>query len=409
MAAKTRKPRRGLGYSIEEIHRKSGTKYRAYVWNAVAKKKEWARNADGGTIFDFYEQAEAAAKLVLERVDDTYTEAGIPVQRQKRRFTFKEYGDAWWPDQGGTENTRQQRKWCLNALNHKFGHRWIDEITEAEFRAWDAAEEKRGIATSTRQQRFWVLRAMMKQAHKDGARADNPAADLWVKAFRKKPIRYFGEQVLYEVVAWLPMWFWPAAILSYYCGLRAAEISGLRWERLDLDGIDPHVLVSDVLDPGRVLRTFPKGKKAKKVALPPVVVAALKVLRAWRRANGFEERPEDFVFRNTRNKPLTTDYPNRLLKKAWLASGLPGTRPVWHHLRHNVGNNLAEADAPAHVIKAVLRHESLSTSQEYIDEVDTRRQRAWMARSQEIAQRQSAEVIELRREPIEAGVGSMAS
>lgn len=391
MASNTRKPRRGLGYSVEEIRRESGTRYRAYVWNAVAQKKESVTAPDGSKTFHFYEQAEAAAKLALQRIDGTYTDAGIPVQRQLRRFSFAEYADLWLPAQGGTVRTRAGRGYGVNALKRAFGKQMMDELTETDFRAWDAGEEARGMSTSTRQQRMWVLRGIMKQAQKDGVRPDNPAVDIWVKAHRNRPPRYLTEQELYFLLAFAPMWFWPAILLGYFVGLRAGEIAGLRWERLDLDSGNPHVLVSDVMDPGRTLRTFPKGTEAEPVALPPVVVTALKVLRRWRGNVG----REDFVFLNTRGRPIESCTPNRVLKKAWERSGLPGERPVFHHLRHNCGNNLAEADAPAPVIMAVLRHKNLSTSQKYIKAVDTTRQREWMARAQKSAHSQSAQMTEV--------------
>ncbi|MGW5741543.1 tyrosine-type recombinase/integrase [Amycolatopsis sp. NPDC003861] len=390
MAARTRKPRRGLGYSVEEIQRASGTRYRAYVWNAVAQKKQSVTAPDGSKTFHFYEQAEAAAKVMLQRIDGTYVDAGIPVQRQSRRFSFEEYAQLWLPAQGGTVRTRRQRRYGVNTLCREFGKQMMDELTETDFRAWDAREEARGMSTSTRQARMWVLRGIMKQAQKDGVRPDNPAADIWVKAHRNRQPRYLTEQELYVLLVFAPTWFWPALLLGYFVGLRAGEVAGLRWERLDLDGSNPHVLVSDVMDPGRTLRTFPKGTVAEPVALPPVVVTALKVLRKWRGTVG----PEDFVFINTRGKPIESYEPNKLLKKTWERSGLPGARPVFHHLRHNCGNNLAEADAPAPVIMAVLRHKNLSTSQKYIKAVDTKRQRDWMARAQQAQAGQPAEVIQ---------------
>ncbi|WP_181771249.1 tyrosine-type recombinase/integrase [Amycolatopsis pittospori] len=390
MSTKTRKPRRGLGYSVEEIHRQAGTRYRAYVWDAVAQRKQSVPAPDGSKTFEFYEQAEAAAKVLRQRIDGTYTDAGLPVQRQSRRFLFEEYAALWLTTQGGTAATRRARKYGVNTLNKAFGKRMMDELTETDFKAWDAAEEARGMSTSIRQQRIWVLRAMMQQAQKDGVRPDNPAADVWVKAHRNRAPRYLTLQELYTLIAFAPMWFWPAILLGYFVGLRAGEIAGLRWERIDLDSNNPHVLVSDVMEPGRTLRTFPKGTEAEPVALPPVVVNALKVLRKWR---GSVER-EDHVFLNTLGRPIDSDYPNKVLAKTWKRSGLPGQRPVFHHLRHNTGNNLAEADAPAPVIMAVLRHKSLATSQKYIKAVDTRRQQAWMARAHEVAEMPNAQVVE---------------
>lgn len=177
---------------------------------------------DGSKTFGFYEQAEAAARAVVHRVDDTYTDAGVPVVRQSKRYTFSEYArEEWLPTQGGTARTRETREYCPRALERAFGEAMIDELTEADFLRWDAAEQARGMSTSTRQQRMWVLRGVMKRASgKDGVRMDNPAAELWVKKHRIRQLRYLSEQELILLLVFLPFWFWPAALLGYYCGLR---------------------------------------------------------------------------------------------------------------------------------------------------------------------------------------------
>lgn len=377
MGSTTRKPQRGLGYSIEEIQRQSGTRYRAYVWNTVAKKKEPVAAPDGSKTFQFWEQAEAAAIAVRRRVDSGYRDAGISVQRQAQRQTFDQYADYWAPTVGGTTRTRNQRRALLRVFGRNFGSKMMDEFTEVDFRRWDADLEARGLSTSYRQQFCWVLGKMFAQAAKDEVCLHNPTEGLWVKAYRTRQPRYLSQQELYLLLSFMPMWFWPAALLSYFCGLRAAEIAGLRWERLDLDSDNPSVLVTDVMDPGRVPRSFTKGPEdqSEPVAMPPIVVTALKVLRAWR---GRGEKRSDFVFRNSRNQPISHNAPNNMLREAFELSGLDGERPVWQHLRHTTAARLAAAGAPAHVIKSVLRHKSLSTSQKYIPEVKTATQRAWM-------------------------------
>ncbi|MFI7118592.1 hypothetical protein [Amycolatopsis sp. NPDC049868] len=133
MSKKTRKPRRGPGYSVEEIHRKSGTQYQVYVWDAVAQRKQNVPAPDGSKTLEFYEHAEAAAKVLHQRIDGTYTDAGLPVQRQSRRF--EEYADLWWPHQGGTASTRRARKYGVSAFKKTFGKRMLDELTETGFKA----------------------------------------------------------------------------------------------------------------------------------------------------------------------------------------------------------------------------------------------------------------------------------
>ncbi len=270
------------------------------------------------------------------------------------------------------------RTGIVNALIKQFGPRLVDEITKTEYQAADAGWADAGYARKTREARLTTFRAILKQAQDDHLRYDDPTKGVTVYAEREREPRLLTEQELLLLLCFLPVWFWPAALLAHDCGLRAAEVCGLRWFRLTLDGDDPSVLVKDVMEPDRTLRGYPKGKKTARVALTPRVVAALRVLRASRP----DDRDDDFVFRNSRNLPLRPKEPNRLLATAFGRSGLTGQRPVFHDLRHSCGDNLARHNASAVVIMNVLRHGNLKTSQGYIGAVSTREQREWMLRVQ---------------------------
>lgn len=134
--------------------------------------------------------------------------------------------------------------------------------------------------------------------------------------------------------------------LTYSCGLRVSELTGLDIGSVDL--VESSVLV---LGKGGKERLLPVGRQACSALqayldeLGPTAVA-------------------DPLFVNLRGGRLTARSIQRNLKKRLLLFGLP-TDVTPHALRHSFATHLLDAGADLRVIQELLGHASLSTTQKY--------------------------------------------
>jgi integrase/recombinase XerC len=131
----------------------------------------------------------------------------------------------------------------------------------------------------------------------------------------------------------------------YTAGLRVSELTGLDWERIDVDA--------------GVARVLGKGRKER---LAPLGRPALAALAAYRAAcDGPRTGP---VFRNARGGRLTTRSVARNLRTHVLRAGIR-TRTTPHTLRHTFATHMLGAGADLRAIQELLGHASLSTTQRY--------------------------------------------
>jgi integrase/recombinase XerC len=134
--------------------------------------------------------------------------------------------------------------------------------------------------------------------------------------------------------------------LTYSCGLRSAELVGLRLGDVDFEQESVHVLGK-----GDRERVVPLGERAAwKVAV---------YLRAARPA--LARGATDAFFLSVRGRPLDTSVLRRLMRNP-------------HRLRHAYATHLLEGGADLRTIQELLGHASLSTTQVY-SHVDARRLR----------------------------------
>jgi site-specific recombinase XerD len=134
----------------------------------------------------------------------------------------------------------------------------------------------------------------------------------------------------------------------YGCGLRAAELCGLR-----LCDLDRHEWT---------LRVTGKGSKQRIVPVGRAAAAALE----WWLDHGRSEldaRTCDRLFTSVRGRPLCGSDVRRILARALGRAGLPQRSP--HALRHTFATHLLEGGADLRSIQELLGHASVGTTQVY--------------------------------------------
>jgi site-specific recombinase XerD len=138
--------------------------------------------------------------------------------------------------------------------------------------------------------------------------------------------------------------------LMLFCGLRSAEVLGLRVRDVDI---------------GRGwLRVIGKGDKERRVPLDPDVAGLIQTYL-------FAERPEsdcDTLFLvakgPNRGKPLTPAGLRTIFRYHRMKADVPAGHP--HALRHSFGTALAEAGVDLAVLQALMGHDHVDSSAAYI-------------------------------------------
>jgi integrase/recombinase XerD len=191
------------------------------------------------------------------------------------------------------------------------------------------------------------------------------------KVGRRTPKPLHGEdapEVLLQTVAAggrAAKWPWPERDLAFIAtglltGLRLSELIGL-----NLGSIDgrPGERRIKVLGKGRKERTIPIEAPLERVVDEYMEIRRLKF-------PGVKLTPKAPLFVDRRGDRLKRGGAHYLVERSYQAAGLANRVPAGamvHALRHTFATRLAEDGATATEIQALLGHESLNTSQGYID------------------------------------------
>ena len=152
-------------------------------------------------------------------------------------------------------------------------------------------------------------------------------------------------------------------LVAVQTGLRLSEMTGLK--RADL-----------ILGTGAHLRVLGKGRKER---CTPIAKSTLAVLKAWLREP--QRGDSDVLFPSARGERLSVHGVQYLLTKHRMAAckvcpSLKQKRVTVHRLRHTMAMDLLQAGVDRSVIALWLGHESVETTQIYIDATLTMKEQA---------------------------------
>ncbi|SDB37237.1 tyrosine-type recombinase/integrase [Bauldia litoralis] len=146
-------------------------------------------------------------------------------------------------------------------------------------------------------------------------------------------------------------------LVAYRHGLRASELTDLRWEQVDFNAATLHVR--------RVKQGTP--------ATHPIKGDELRALRRLRR----EQEPQSaFVFTSERDAPFTTAGFARMVERAAEAARL-GIKAHPHMLRHACGFALANKGHDTRALQAYLGHKNIQHTVRYTELAPTRFKDFW--------------------------------
>jgi integrase len=209
-----------------------------------------------------------------------------------------------------------------------------------------------------------ILSQSMKYAVRQGYLGRNPCDLVVAPRAVKKAMRTLtpGEvEVLLKAAEGSP--HYPVIYMAINCGMRQAELLGLRWRDVDLDMLS--VSVSQVLYKRRGVCIFKEPKTTgsrRSVAMTPKLAQFLREYRAERESVCWHQgRPlslDDLVFAYPNGKPLDPCTLTHTFSRIARGAGLDRVR--FHDLRHSFASLMLMRGAKPKVISEALGHASVA-------------------------------------------------
>lgn len=275
-------------------------------------------------------------------------------QRQASPHTISSYRDTF-------RLLLQYAQRLLNKPPSRLGFEDIDAPMVTAF--LNDLEKSRNITARSRNLRLTAIRSFFNYAaYEEPAHADPIQRVLAIpaKRYSRTLVRFLDRPEIDALLVapdqqtWLGRRDHALLLLAVQTGLRLSELTGLRTQ-------DVH------LTTGAHVRCSGKGRKER---CTPLTKHTVTVLKAWIRESA--KQPADWLFPSMRGGRLSSDAVQDLLAKYVAVAGrscpsLRDKRVTPHVLRHAAAMELLQAGVDRSVIALWLGHESVETTQIYID------------------------------------------
>ena len=275
-------------------------------------------------------------------------------QRQASPHTISSYRDTF----------RQFLIFAQQRLHQPPSRLTIEQIDAPLIVAFlDELEKQRGLTVRSRNLRLTAIHSFFRYAAFElpthAAQIQRVLA-IPSKRFARTLVSFFSRPEVDALLAAPDCSTWSGRrdhafmLTAVQTGLRLSEMTGLKREDLIL-GVGAHV------------RVIGKGRKERCI---PLARSTLNVLKAWLRE---PQRGDDGVlFPNARGNRLSVHGVQYLLNKHRLAAckvcpSLGQKRVTVHRLRHTMAMDLLQAGVDRSVIALWLGHESVETTQIYLE------------------------------------------
>jgi integrase/recombinase XerC len=270
--------------------------------------------------------------------------------------SIRSYLDHLRDERGLAERTREAYQRDLELFANLLAEDHMDRpqaVREHHVRSAVARLHRRGRGGKSLQRFLSSVRGYYRWLMREKVASQNPAAAVRApKSPRKLPQTLDADAIgrLLDIPTQTPIAVRDKAIMEliYSSGLRLAEVSGLGWNQVDLQG--------------GMVTVRGKGNKTRMV---PVGRMALDALLAWRREqvslSGYDTTP---VFTSGRGKALSRRAIQLRIRHWARHQGLP-QRIYPHLLRHSFASHMLESSGDLRAVQELLGHSDISTTQIY--------------------------------------------
>lgn len=245
-----------------------------------------------------------------------------------------------WLDETSHKATQHDDIQHLRWLDTHLGSLNLSQVSRERIDAVTAKRKADGVSNATVNRMLAVIRAILRRAALDWEWIDKvPKIQLLPEP--KRRIRWLTRTEADQLLAELPEHLAAMARFSLATGLRQANVTGLRWQQVDLER--------------RLAWIHPDQAKARKAISVPLNAEAVVVLRQqW----GIHS---SHVF-TYHGKPVT-EVNTKAWRHALKRAGIEDFR--WHDLRHTWASWHVQAGTPLHVLQELGAWESVEMVKRY--------------------------------------------
>lgn len=141
-------------------------------------------------------------------------------------------------------------------------------------------------------------------------------------------------------------------LTGFHTGMRLSEIINLKWININLD--ERRIIIKNTQN------FTTKNKKERAI---PINDTLFRVL-SNRTKNIINYKPDYYIFSKCEGVPYLKDYISKNFKKVIRKLEM-NDRIHFHSLRHSAASNMVQTGVSLYVVKEILGHEDLSTTQIY--------------------------------------------
>ena len=280
--------------------------------------------------------------------------ARLMQQRQASPHTIKSYRDTF----------RHLLRFAEKHLHREPSDLDVGQI-DAPFIATflDELESQRGLSVRSRNLRLAAIRSFFRYAAFElptHAGQIQRVFAIPAKRYTRKQVSFLNREEVDALLAAPDCNTWSGRrdhafiLTAVQTGLRLSEMTGLRREDV-------------ICDTGAHVRVIGKGRKER---CTPLAKPTRAVLKSWLQEP--QRGAEDIVFPSAKGNRLSVDGVQYLLNKHRVAASescpsLREKRVTVHLLRHTAAMDLLEADVKRTLIALWLGHESIETTQIYLE------------------------------------------
>ena len=284
---------------------------------------------------------------------------------------FQDYSARWLDGKKATRSPGTGDSYAGILSNHlipRFGAKALREITRADVRQFAVEKIDAGLKGGTVKTMLTILQGILGQAVEDNILAVNDASrnGKFIPKQPKKEAEIFPPdaiEAVLRVAREKDPDIYPALLFGFRAGLRIGEISALAWEDVDFDS--GSVMVRRTNNKGHI--GPPKGKRERRIPLSPELDAALRTRRG-KMAEKALRTGTRWIYPNRLGEPVRDEWIRRRFSKCIVEAGFPATGK-FHLARHTFTSNIIEEGAPLTMVRDLLGHVELTTTNLYAHSV----------------------------------------
>jgi len=296
---------------------------RGLRWQAIWQDRDGQRHRRG-----FPTKDAAAAHLARIQVDQ---HTGTYASPALSRLTVAALADRWLTEQVHQRPSSLEtiRRRLSRTILPTLGHHQVAQVSRATVQTAVATWHQEGLAASTIHLTYVYLAGIMQLAVDEHRIPTSPCRRINlppVERLAVVPLTVAQVQALTDAL-WTP--YQPMAVLAAATGMRAGELRGLTWDRIEHRGAAGQVRIDRQLtglSDGQPVWGPPKTQTSVRVVgIGPEVLGTLERTRA--------PSLDGLVFTSATGRPLSRGHMSGAWRHAAPLAGLPAGLG-WHALRH---------------------------------------------------------------------------